>query len=89
MISFGGTPTVVWRRTGEICLVGFEFTMLTDWTREELLGKTKYIFEVRQPVFVQIIPQFHLRPFSYLKTSQPWNIMRILQHMPLKILRNQ
>lgn len=46
LISFGGTPTVVWRRTGEICLVGFEFTMLTDWTREELLGKTKYIFEL-------------------------------------------
>lgn len=47
LISFGGTPTVVWRRTGEICLVGFEFTMLTGWTREELLGRCKYIYEVR------------------------------------------
>lgn len=46
LISFGGTPTVVWRRTGEICLVGFEFTMLTGWTREELIGKGKYIYEV-------------------------------------------
>ncbi|KIJ49658.1 hypothetical protein M422DRAFT_225584 [Sphaerobolus stellatus SS14] len=46
LISFGGTPTVVWRRTGEICLVGFEFTMLTGWTREELLGKGKYIYEL-------------------------------------------
>ncbi|KAF8520427.1 hypothetical protein BU17DRAFT_46854 [Hysterangium stoloniferum] len=46
LISFGGTPTVVWRRTGEICLVGFEFTMLTGWSREELLGKGKYIYEL-------------------------------------------
>ncbi|KAF8518791.1 hypothetical protein JB92DRAFT_2067026 [Gautieria morchelliformis] len=46
LISFGGTPTVVWRRTGEICLVGFEFTMLTGWTREELIGKSKYIYEL-------------------------------------------
>lgn len=47
LISFSGTPTVVWRRTGEICLVGTEFCLLTGWSREELLGK-KYIFEVRR-----------------------------------------
>lgn len=46
LISFSGTPTVVWRRTGEICLVGTEFCLLTGWKREELVGK-KYIFEVR------------------------------------------
>lgn len=46
LISFGGTPTIVWRRTGEICLVGFEFTMLTGWSREELVGKGKYIYEL-------------------------------------------
>ncbi|KAF8581608.1 hypothetical protein K439DRAFT_214703 [Ramaria rubella] len=46
LISFGGTPTVVWRRTGEICLVGFEFTMLTGWTREELIRNSKYIYEL-------------------------------------------
>lgn len=45
LISFSGTPTVVWRRTGEICLVGTEFCLLTGWSREELLGK-KYIFEL-------------------------------------------
>ncbi|POY75679.1 hypothetical protein BMF94_1302 [Rhodotorula taiwanensis] len=44
LISFSGTPTVVWRRTGEICLVGTEFCLLTGWKREELVGK-KYIFE--------------------------------------------
>ncbi|GAA5947005.1 hypothetical protein JCM3775_004279 [Rhodotorula graminis] len=45
LISFSGTPTVVWRRTGEICLVGTEFCLLTGWKREDLVGK-KYIFEL-------------------------------------------
>ncbi|ESK96568.1 transcription factor [Moniliophthora roreri MCA 2997] len=46
LISFSGTPTVVWRRTGEICLVAPEFCMLTEWTMEELLGQKKYIYEL-------------------------------------------
>jgi hypothetical protein len=46
LISYSGTPTVVWRRTGEICLVGPEFSMLTEWSKEELLGTKKYIWEV-------------------------------------------
>ena len=49
LISYSGTPTVVWRRTGEICLVAPEFCMLTEWPLEELLGsgRKKYIYEVR------------------------------------------
>lgn len=46
LISYSGTPTVVWRRTGEICLVGPEFCMLTGWSKEDLLGTKKYIWEV-------------------------------------------
>ncbi|KAL0578747.1 Transcriptional regulator of nonfermentable carbon utilization [Marasmius crinis-equi] len=46
LISFSGTPTVVWRRTGEIVLVAPEFCMLTEWTMEELLGQKKYIYEL-------------------------------------------
>ncbi|KAF8919856.1 hypothetical protein CPB85DRAFT_726929 [Mucidula mucida] len=48
LISFSGTPTVVWRRTGEICLVAPEFCMLTEWTLDELLpvGRKKYIYEL-------------------------------------------
>lgn len=46
LVSFSGTPTLAWRRTGEICLVGPEFCMLTGWEREELLGRKKYIYEV-------------------------------------------
>lgn len=45
LISFSGTPTVVWRRTGEICLVAPEFCMLTEWPMEELVSKKKYIYE--------------------------------------------
>ncbi|KAJ3724703.1 transcription activator of gluconeogenesis ERT1 [Lentinula raphanica] len=46
LISYSGTPTVIWRRTGEICLVAPEFCMLTEWSMEELLGKKKYIYEL-------------------------------------------
>lgn len=46
LISFSGTPTVVWRRTGEICLVAPEFCMLTEWSMEELVGRKKYIYEL-------------------------------------------
>ncbi|TBU33876.1 hypothetical protein BD311DRAFT_684352, partial [Dichomitus squalens] len=46
LVSFSGTPTVAWRRTGEICLVGPEFCMLAGWEREELVGKRKYIYEL-------------------------------------------
>ncbi|RKP36593.1 hypothetical protein BJ085DRAFT_6040, partial [Dimargaris cristalligena] len=57
LISYSGTPTVVWRRTGEIALVGKEFAMLTGWTKEQLLGAChssqpdpatshRYIFEL-------------------------------------------
>jgi hypothetical protein len=44
LISYSGTPTVVWRRTGEICLVGLEFSMLTEWSQQEL--QKKFIYEV-------------------------------------------
>nr|GAT44635.1 transcriptional factor [Mycena chlorophos] len=46
LISFSGTPTVVWRRTGEICLAAPEFCMLTEWTMDELVGRKKYIYEL-------------------------------------------
>lgn len=39
-IKVSGTPTIVWRRTGEIAYVGQEFALLTGWTEEQLLGLT-------------------------------------------------
>ncbi|KJA20713.1 hypothetical protein HYPSUDRAFT_68254 [Hypholoma sublateritium FD-334 SS-4] len=48
LMSYSGTPTVVWRRTGEICLVAPEFCMLTEWPLEDLVGsgRKKYIYEL-------------------------------------------
>lgn len=40
-IRVSGTPTIVWRRTGEIAYVGNEFCVLTGWKKEELLLKSK------------------------------------------------
>ncbi|KAI8378057.1 uncharacterized protein BYT42DRAFT_516473 [Radiomyces spectabilis] len=46
LVSFSGTPTVIWRRTGEICLVGKEFSLLTQWTKDMLFSKKSYIYEL-------------------------------------------
>ncbi|KXN70430.1 hypothetical protein CONCODRAFT_39447, partial [Conidiobolus coronatus NRRL 28638] len=46
LIQLSGTPTVVWRRNGEIVLIGKEFTMLTQWTKEQLLSTSTYIYQI-------------------------------------------
>lgn len=48
IIKLSGTPTIVWRRTGEIAYVGNEFCILTGWTKEELVGNgnRKFIVEL-------------------------------------------
>ncbi|ORE08091.1 hypothetical protein BCV72DRAFT_289332 [Rhizopus microsporus var. microsporus] len=46
LVSYSGTPTVIWRRTGEIVLVGKEFSLLTQWSKEALMNKKTYIFEL-------------------------------------------
>ena len=38
-ISAIGTPTIVCRRTGEVAAVGKEFSILTGWRKDVLLGK--------------------------------------------------
>lgn len=38
-INACGTPTIVCRRTGEVAAVGKEFSILTGWKKEVLLGK--------------------------------------------------
>ncbi|KAI9674332.1 MAG: Transcriptional regulator of nonfermentable carbon utilization [Trizodia sp. TS-e1964] len=38
-INACGTPTIVLRRTGEVVAVGEEFSILTGWKKEVLLGK--------------------------------------------------
>jgi len=59
LISFNGTPTVAWRRTGEICVVGVEFSILTGWSRDELLGGRKYIYEVRVWIGAKLVCLVH------------------------------
>ncbi len=39
IISATGTPTIICRRTGEVVAVGKEFSYLTGWSKEVLLGK--------------------------------------------------
>ncbi|KAJ2903490.1 Transcriptional regulator of nonfermentable carbon utilization, partial [Coemansia aciculifera] len=46
LIGFIGTPTVVWRRSGEIALVGKEFSILTQWDRQQLISGNRFIFEL-------------------------------------------
>ncbi|KAK9323315.1 hypothetical protein V1517DRAFT_106094 [Lipomyces orientalis] len=45
-ISYSGTPTIVWRRTGQVAAVGKEFCILTGWTKEQLLGKRTFVVEL-------------------------------------------
>lgn len=45
-ISYSGTPTAVWRRTGQVAAVGKEFCMLTGWPRERLLNEHTFIVEL-------------------------------------------
>lgn len=45
-ISISGTPTIVWRRTGQIAYVSEEFCILTGWTKESLLNKVTFIVEL-------------------------------------------
>ncbi len=45
-ISISGTPTIIWRRTGQISFVGKEFLILTGWKEINLLNKITFIVEL-------------------------------------------
>ncbi|KAG2213643.1 hypothetical protein INT46_000818 [Mucor plumbeus] len=65
LISYSGTPTVVWRRTGEITLVGKEFSLLTQWSRDMLLSKKTYIYELMSnPSAVEYWEKYALHAFD-------------------------
>lgn len=88
LISYSGTPTAIWRRTGEICVVGLEFTMLTGWSKEELVGSRKFIYEVRViRLRLSAWREKLTRPgfaFSCSRISPRSNIGRILPPMRLR-----
>ncbi|KAL0082153.1 Zn(2)-C6 fungal-specific transcription factor [Phycomyces blakesleeanus] len=65
LISYSGTPTVVWRRTGEITLVGKEFSLLTQWSRDALLSKKTFIYELMSnPSAVEYWEKYALHAFD-------------------------
>lgn len=45
-ISYSGTPTLVWRRTGQVAAVGKEFCVLTGWPKERLLNEHTFVVEL-------------------------------------------
>lgn len=45
-LQISGTPTMIWRRTGQILFVSNEFTMLTGWSAEMLLLKITFAVEL-------------------------------------------
>lgn len=45
-ISYSGTPTLIWRRTGQVAAVGKEFCILTGWPRERLLNEQTFVVEL-------------------------------------------
>ena len=52
LMGMSGTPTIVFRRTGELLLVSDEFLQLTGHTRTELLAVRQYMWtlmDVREP----------------------------------------
>ena len=64
LLTYMGTPTCAWRRSGEIALVGQEFTILTQWPTEQLLSKQTFLFEVSCFVFFFSFFFFFFQIFS-------------------------
>ncbi|RLV90105.1 Transcription activator of gluconeogenesis [Spathaspora sp. JA1] len=64
IIRISGTPTIVWRRTGEIAYVGNEFCILTGWTRQELVGGKQKKFIVELLDDKSVVEYFHI--FSHI-----------------------
>lgn len=54
IIAVSGTPTIVWRRTGQIAAVGEEFCVLTGWTQEQLLTSSTPVHfnKTGSPMFI-------------------------------------
>lgn len=64
-VGYSGTPTVVWRRTGQIEMVGKEFCLLTGWSRDALLGKQTFIVELMDDAsVVEYFEQFSQHAFG-------------------------
>ncbi|KAI8061786.1 hypothetical protein BC940DRAFT_309747 [Gongronella butleri] len=85
LVNFSGTPTAVWRRTGEICLLGKEFCLLTQWTKEMILSKKKYIYELMDCASaVEYWENFSKHAFDNTDTSRYYScILQSPQNKPI------
>ncbi|TIA73381.1 hypothetical protein E3P92_01636 [Wallemia ichthyophaga] len=50
LIKCISAPTVVWRRTGEILLVGDEFQYIVGYDRDSLINTSTYIYQLMEPI---------------------------------------
>lgn len=70
-VGYSGTPTIIWRRTGQIELVGREFCQLTQWKPEQLLSKPTFIVELMaDPSVVEYFEKFSAHAFGDTSSVQ-------------------
>ncbi|TIA91792.1 hypothetical protein E3P99_00936 [Wallemia hederae] len=50
LIKSISAPTIVWRRTGEITLVGDEFQYITGYDKHSLTNTSSYVYELMEPI---------------------------------------
>ncbi len=74
-----GTPTVVWRRNGQISYVNDEFEILSGWKREELLDKMSFIVEIIDDESVrEYFKTFARIAYNNIKGSEQMDVCRLL-----------
>ena len=83
-VGYSGTPTVIWRRTGQIELVGKEFCLLTQWSREQLLSKQTFIVELMDDgSVVEYFEKFSAHAFGDTSSVQTTCVLLTPQKRPV------
>ncbi|SCU81230.1 LAFA_0C03466g1_1 [Lachancea sp. 'fantastica'] len=78
-ISQIGTPTCVWRRNGQVSYVNDEFTLLTGWSRPDLLFKMTFIVELMDDQSVrEYFKTFNRVAYQDFKGSERMKTCRLL-----------
>jgi hypothetical protein len=83
-VGYSGTPTVIWRRTGQIELVGKEFCLLTGWSRDALLAKQTFIVELmNDSSVVEYFERFSEHAFGDTSSVQTSCVLLTPQKRPV------
>ncbi|CEP64801.1 Ert1p LALA0_S13e03312g [Lachancea lanzarotensis] len=78
-ISQIGTPTCVWRRNGQVSYVNDEFTLLTGWSRPDVLFKMTFIVELMDdPSVREYFKTFKRVAYQDFKGSERMETCRLL-----------